>query len=117
MSIHEHWHITVDTPVGQQSGYLELSVNQAGCTGRLYSEAGELILQNGTAQDNELSWELQLSRPIPMTIECQAGFMARPFEALQWLQHSATSLLLGREESASAPYGRPNRQKALRGEI
>lgn len=72
MSTHEHWHITVDTPVGQQSGYLELSVNQAGCTGRLYSEAGELILQNGTAQDNELSWELQLSRPIPMTIECQA---------------------------------------------
>ena len=72
MSTHEHWHITVDTPVGQQSGYLELSVNQAGCTGRLYSEAGELILQNCTAQDNELSWELQLSRPIPMTIECQA---------------------------------------------
>ena len=72
MSTHEHWHITVDTPVGQQSGYLELSVNQAVCTGRLYSEAGELMLQNGTAQDNELSWELQLSRPIPMTIECQA---------------------------------------------
>ena len=72
MSVHEHWDITVDTPVGQQRGSLELRVTEAACTGRLYSEAGELALHNGTAQDNELSWELQLSRPIPMTIECQA---------------------------------------------
>ena len=72
MSVHEHWDITVDTPVGQQRGSLELRVTEAACTGRLYSEAGELALHNGTAQDNELSWELQLSRPIPMTIKCQA---------------------------------------------
>ena len=51
MSAHEHWDITVDTPVGQQRGSLELRVTEAACTGRLYSEAGELALQNGTAQD------------------------------------------------------------------
>ena len=60
MSAHEHWDITVDTPVGQQSGSLELRVTEAACTGRLYSEAGELALQNGTAQDNELSWNLAI---------------------------------------------------------
>ena len=79
MSAHEHWDITVDTPVGQQRGSLALRVTEAACTGRLYSEAGELALQNGTAQDNDLSWELQLSRPIPMTIECRTD---------SWRHHS-----------------------------
>ena len=72
MSTNERWHITVETPVGQQKGSLELSVNNDVCRGRLYSEAGELTLQNGTADHNELSWQLQLSRPIPMTVECRA---------------------------------------------
>ena len=71
MSAHEHWHITVDTPVGQQRGSLSCA-SPGSAALAAYSEAGELALQNGTAQDNELSWELQLSRPIPMTIECQA---------------------------------------------
>ena len=72
MSTEAHWHITVDTPVGQQRGSLALSLNGASCGGRLFSEAGELVLQNGTVHNDELRWQLQLSRPIPMTIECLA---------------------------------------------
>ena len=30
MSAHEHWDITVDTPVGQQRGSLELRVTRGG---------------------------------------------------------------------------------------
>jgi hypothetical protein len=72
MSKEALWHITIDTPVGQQTGSLALSLNDTVCSGRLFSEAGELTLQNGTAHHNDLSWQLQLSRPIPMTIECRA---------------------------------------------
>ena len=72
MSPEEYWRITVDTPVGQQSGSLALSLGDTVCSGRLFSEAGELTLQNGIVQENELRWQLQLSRPIPMTIECLA---------------------------------------------
>lgn len=72
MSTEEYWRITVDTPVGQQSGSLALSMGDTICSGRLFSEAGELTLQNGTVQEDELRWQLQLSRPIPMTIECLA---------------------------------------------
>ena len=72
MSTEEYWRITVDTPVGQQSGSLALSMGDTICSGRLFSEAGELTLQNGTVQKDELRWQLQLSRPIPMTIECLA---------------------------------------------
>ena len=72
MSPEEYWRITVDTPVGQQSGSLALSLGDTVCSGRLFSEAGELTLQNGIVQEDELRWQLQLSRPIPMTIECLA---------------------------------------------
>ncbi len=72
MSPEEYWRITVDTPVGQQSGSLVLSLGDTVCSGRLFSEAGELTLQNGIVQEDELRWQLQLSRPIPMTIECLA---------------------------------------------
>ena len=72
MSTEEYWRITVDTPVGQQSGSLALSLDDTVCSGRLFSEAGELTLQNGTVRKDELRWQLQLSRPIPMTIECLA---------------------------------------------
>ena len=72
MSPEEYWRITVDTPVGQQSGSLALSLGDTVCSGRLFSEAGELTLQNGIVQEGELRWQLQLSRPIPMTIECLA---------------------------------------------
>ena len=72
MSPEEYWRITVDTPVGRQSGSLALSLGDTVCSGRLFSEAGELTLQNGIVQEDELRWQLQLSRPIPMTIECLA---------------------------------------------
>mgnify|MGYP003314879488 FL=1 len=63
MSTEEYWRITVDTPVGQLSGSLALSLDDTVCSGRLFSEAGELTLQNGTVQKDELRWQLQLSRP------------------------------------------------------
>ena len=72
MSKEALWHITIDTPVGQQTGSLALSLNDTVCSGRLFGEAGELTLHNGTVHNNDLSWQLQLSRPIPMTIECRA---------------------------------------------
>ena len=72
MGTQEHWHMTVNTPVGQQSGSLVLNLDGAVCSGRLFSEAGELPLQNGTVHNDELRWQLHLSRPIPMTIECLA---------------------------------------------
>ena len=72
MSTEEYWRITVDTPVGQQSGSLALSLDDTVCRGRLFSEAGGLTQQNGTVPKDALRWQLQQSRPIPMTIECLA---------------------------------------------
>ncbi len=66
------WQLSVMTPTGEQQGILELAVGDGSCSGRVFNEAGELALEDGASNDQELSWNLRLHRPIPMTLACRA---------------------------------------------
>ena len=72
MTAIERWQIEVETPVGAQFGTLELTHCGTAIDGRLYNESGELILQEGSVDGDTLRWTVTLSRPIAMTITCQA---------------------------------------------
>lgn len=72
MSEHQLYTISVDTPVGTQNGTLALLLENDQCTGRLFNEAGELKVHNGRFDNTEIHWNLQLFKPIPMTIACRA---------------------------------------------
>lgn len=68
----EHWQITVETPIGVQSGTLEFTQTGNAIEGRLFNDSGELKLRSGSIEGESLCWEVELSRPIPMTIRCRA---------------------------------------------
>ena len=72
MSQTEHWRIEVETPVGVQSGTLELTQTGDTIEGRLFNDSGELKLRSGSIEGENLCLEVELSRPIPMTIRCRA---------------------------------------------
>ena len=72
MSQTEHWQIEVETPIGVQSGTLEFTRTDDAIEGRLFNESGELKLRSGSVKGESLCWEIELSRPIPITIRCQA---------------------------------------------
>ena len=68
----EHWQITVETPIGAQSGTLEFTQTGDAIEGRLFNDSGELKLRSGSIEGENLCLEVELSRPIPMTIRCRA---------------------------------------------
>ena len=68
----EHWQITVETPIGAQSGTLEFTQTGDAIEGRLFNDSGELKLRSGSIEGESLCWKVELSRPIPMTIRCRA---------------------------------------------
>ena len=68
----EQWQIAVETPIGVQSGTLEFTQTGDAIEGRLFNDSGELQLRSGYIEGESLCWEVELSRPIPMTIRCQA---------------------------------------------
>ena len=72
MSAIERWQIELATPVGPQFGTLELVYCGAAIDGRLYNDSGELVLQESSVDGDTLRWIVKLSRPIAMTIKCQA---------------------------------------------
>ena len=68
----EHWQIEVETPIGVQSGILEFTQTGDAIEGRLFNDSGELKLRSGSVKGESLCWEIELSRPIPITIRCKA---------------------------------------------
>lgn len=72
MNSRSRWQINVDTPTGEQQGILELETANGVCSGRLINDSGELALEDGYIDQGHLHWTLRLSRPIPMTLVCQA---------------------------------------------
>ena len=72
MSQTERWQIEVETPIGVQSGTLEFTRTDDAIEGRLFNESGELKLRSGFVEGESLCWEVELSRPIPITIRCKA---------------------------------------------
>ena len=68
----ESWQIEVETPIGAPAGALDVTHSGTALDGRLYNDSGELVLHEGSIDGDALRWTLKLSRPIAMTIKCQA---------------------------------------------
>ncbi|WP_102143330.1 hypothetical protein [Mycobacterium hubeiense] len=61
------WKILVKTPLGSQAGRLDLATEGTTLSGKATMRDGELDIVNGTADGNDLNWEIKVKRPLPMT--------------------------------------------------
>ena len=72
MSADGPWNVTLNTPMGAQAGTLELATDGNVLTGTMSGPQGSMELENGTADGDNLSWTVNMTQPMPITIEATA---------------------------------------------
>ena len=73
MSADGTWNVTLNTPMGAQAGTLELATDGTVLTGTMSGPQGSMELENGTADGDNLSWTVNMTQPMPITIEATAA--------------------------------------------
>ena len=72
MSADGTWNVTLNTPMGAQARTLELATDGNTLTGTMSGPQGSMELENGTADGDSLSWTVNMTQPMPITIEATA---------------------------------------------
>ena len=72
MSAAGTWNTTMNTPMGAQQGTLTLEVDGSTLTGKLSGPQGDIDLEDGTIDGNDLSWKANITSPMAMTLEFSA---------------------------------------------
>lgn len=64
----------VDTPMGQQTGTMTVvpDASGTGFDGSITGSLGAMEISGGTISGNTLAWQMKMSMPLPMTLDCQA---------------------------------------------
>ena len=66
------WNMTMKTPMGEQAGTLTLATDGATLTGTMGGPQGTMELENGTVDGDNLAWTVNMTSPMPITIEATA---------------------------------------------
>jgi len=72
MSADGTWKTTMNTPMGAQNGTLTLATNGSTLTGKLSGPQGDIDINDGTVDGNQLAWKADITSPMPMTLEFSA---------------------------------------------
>ena len=73
MSVAGTYNTTVKSPMGDQSG--TFTVEDAGdgtFTGNMAGGMGSMDVEEGKVDGNTLTWKMNMTVPMPMTLECEA---------------------------------------------
>lgn len=62
----------MNTPMGAQNATLTLTTDGSQLTGKMSGPQGELDLQDGTADGDNLTWKADITTPMAMTLEFSA---------------------------------------------
>jgi hypothetical protein len=63
---------TIKSPVGEQKTEFTIEVSGTEFTGMLTGPIGEVPVLNGKVSGNQLTWEMNLTKPMSMTLNCTA---------------------------------------------
>lgn len=72
MSADGTWNTTMNTPMGAQQGTLTLTSSGGTLTGKLSGAQGEIQLQDGKVDGNNVSWKANITSPMAITLEFSA---------------------------------------------
>lgn len=73
MSASGSWNITTKSPMGSQDGVLNLANQGSTLTGTMSGPQGDIEIQDGTVNGNDLSWKAQVTSPMAITLEVTAA--------------------------------------------
>jgi hypothetical protein len=66
------WDVTVKSPMGDQKSVLTINSNGDSFTGKMAGSLGSMDIANGSVNGNTLSWKMDMTVPMPMTLDCTA---------------------------------------------
>jgi hypothetical protein len=66
------WKITINTPMGERSGVLELLVNGATLSGSLSDGDHHVAISDGKIEGNQLSWQAKITKPMRLSFKFSA---------------------------------------------
>ena len=73
MSLSGTYNTTVKSPMGDQSGTFTVVDNGDGTfTGNLAGGLGSMDVQDGKVDGNTMTWKMNMTVPMPMTLDCEA---------------------------------------------
>lgn len=72
MSIDGNWEVSMNTPMGEQTGTLALKSDGNTLSGKVDTAMGSEEFDNGTVSGNDLEWSIDISKPMPMTLNFKA---------------------------------------------
>jgi autotransporter translocation and assembly factor TamB len=69
MAVDGKWTLKIKTPMGEQSGNLELKAAGATLTGTMSGNMGSVAIENGSVDGNAVKWSAKVTSPMPITLE------------------------------------------------
>ena len=72
MSVAGSYTCVTKTPMGDQTSTVTIVVDGDTFTGTNTGPMGSLTLENGKVDGNRLTWKMQMTSPMPMTLEGDA---------------------------------------------
>ncbi len=69
MAVDGKWNLKIKTPMGEQSGVLELKADGAALTGSMTGNMGAVTIENGSVAGEAVKWSAKVTSPMPITLE------------------------------------------------
>lgn len=66
------WDVAVKSPMGEQKGVLTIASDNGAFTGNMTGAMGELLVEDGKIEGDQLSWIVKIKVPMPMTLTYKA---------------------------------------------
>jgi hypothetical protein len=72
MSVAGTYKTIVKSPMGDQSGTLTVVPDGDTFSGKMVGSLGAMDITGGTIEGNTIRWKMNMTVPMPMTLECEA---------------------------------------------
>ena len=69
MSADGSWNVTINSPMGAQQATLTLATDGGSLSGTMAGAQGTQEFSGGTVDGDNLSWEIDMTQPMPMKLE------------------------------------------------
>ncbi|HNS87328.1 MAG TPA: hypothetical protein PKH09_10530 [Parvularculaceae bacterium] len=69
MAVDGKWNMKIKTPMGEQTGVLELKTDGGALTGTMSGNMGSVAIENGSVDGGAVKWSAKVTSPMPITLE------------------------------------------------
>jgi hypothetical protein len=73
MAVDGTWKVAMETPMGTREASLALQASGGALTGKMSGEGGSMDIYDGTVSGSQVSFKVDITQPMPLTLEFSAA--------------------------------------------